>query len=91
MCSFLLFVSLPYSIAIPEKKSNLSDKNLWLFSLFLLKSKLSGGGSKARGENPGHIIHPLFSPKTNILFTGGFFKHEKSRDYHRQIFSYRKS
>ena len=37
------------------------------------------------------FIHPLFSPKTNILFTGGFFKHEKSRDYHRQIFSYRKS
>ena len=50
---------------------------------------IDNGEVKEFSSEPGTYTWDTSSESS--IFTGGFFKHEKSRDYHRQIFSYRKS
>ena len=69
----------------PEKKSNLPDKNLWFFSIFLLKLKLSKAKAKRWNKIIDTPVILCFSGsclKTNISFNRRIFKYEKSRDYH---------
>ena len=79
---FTLFFLSPFC---PQnrKKSNLPDKNLWFFSIFLLKLKLSKAKAKRWNKNHRHAGDPLFFwisvRKRTFLLTGSDFKYEKKQ------------